>query len=95
MPSGEKAIATTPLRCPRRVTRSVPAAVAGGLAPVAEGVWKLFRLKGEPPLTRLSYWLSSQECTIDISKAKRELGYEPLRTHADGIEELRAAATPH
>ena len=73
-------------------TRSVPAPVAGGLAPVAEGIWRLFRLKGEPPLTRLSYWLSSQECTIDISKARRELGYEPIVDRGQGLAEMKGAA---
>jgi nucleoside-diphosphate-sugar epimerase len=37
------------------------------------------------------YWLSALECTIDISKARGELGYEPVRTRAEGMDELRAA----
>jgi nucleoside-diphosphate-sugar epimerase len=74
--------------------RSMPAPLAGALAAGGETAWRLLRLKGSPPLTRFAYWVSSQECTIDISKAKRELGYEPVRTRADGMEELRAAA-PH
>jgi len=40
-------------------------------------------------VTRLAYWLSAQECTIDISRARQELGYEPVRTRAEGMEELR------
>ena len=48
--------------------------------------------RGEPPLTRLALWLSSQECTIDISKARAQLGYEPVRTRADGMAELGEAA---
>ena len=34
---------------------------------------------GTPPLTRFAVWVSSQECTIDISRAERELGYRPSR----------------
>jgi nucleoside-diphosphate-sugar epimerase len=45
-----------------------------------------------PPLTRLTVWLSALECTIDISRARTELGYEPVRSIAGGLDELRAAA---
>jgi nucleoside-diphosphate-sugar epimerase len=47
------------------------------------------RRKQPPPVTRLALWLSSQECTIDISKARRELGYEPVKTREQGLAELR------
>ncbi|MEA2427081.1 MAG: hypothetical protein QOF37_709, partial [Thermoleophilaceae bacterium] len=56
---------------------SVPAWVARAGAVVAETAWRVLPLKGDPPLTRLAVWLSAQECTIDIAKARRELGYEP------------------
>jgi nucleoside-diphosphate-sugar epimerase len=69
--------------------RSVPAPLAGVVAGGSEAVWRLFRLGGEPPLTRLALWLSSQECTMVISKARAELGYEPVRSRADGLAELR------
>jgi nucleoside-diphosphate-sugar epimerase len=71
-------------------TRSVPAALAGALAAASEGVWRLLRLGGEPPLTRFAFWVSSQECTIDISKARTELGYAPVKTREEGLAELRA-----
>jgi nucleoside-diphosphate-sugar epimerase len=72
-------------------TRSVPAPVAGAVAAASETVWRTLRLGGEPPLTRLALWLSSQECTINISKARSELGYEPVRTRAEGMAELRGS----
>jgi nucleoside-diphosphate-sugar epimerase len=71
--------------------RNTPAPVARCVAGASEGAWKAFRLKGSPPVTRLAYWLSAQECTIDISRARSELGYEPVRTREDGLAELRAA----
>ena len=52
-------------------------------------IWRLLRRPGNPPVTRLAYWLSAQECTIDISRARAELGYEPVRSRAEGMEELR------
>jgi nucleoside-diphosphate-sugar epimerase len=70
-------------------TRSIPASVAGPLAAVAESTWRLLHLGGEPPLTRFAVWISSQECTINISKARLELGYEPIRDRGSGLAELR------
>jgi nucleoside-diphosphate-sugar epimerase len=71
-------------------TRSVPAAVAGPMAAASETAWRLLRLGGEPPLTRFAFWISSQECTIDISKARSELGYEPVITRESGLAGLGA-----
>jgi nucleoside-diphosphate-sugar epimerase len=77
--------------------RNTPPPVARVAAAGSERIWRLLRRPGNPPVTRLAYWLSAQECTIDISRARRELGYEPVRSRAEGMEELRrehAAATP-
>jgi nucleoside-diphosphate-sugar epimerase len=71
-------------------TRSMPASVAGPLAAAAESTWRLLHLGGEPPITRFAVWISSQECTIDISKARSELGYEPVKDRESGLAELRA-----
>jgi nucleoside-diphosphate-sugar epimerase len=71
--------------------RSVPVAVAKPLAGISEGIWSALRLTSAPPLTRLAVWLSATECTIDISKARSELGYEPVKTIEEGMAELRAA----
>jgi nucleoside-diphosphate-sugar epimerase len=72
-------------------TRSVSATVAGPLAAAAESTWRLLHLGGEPPLTRFAVWISSQECTINISKARSELGYEPIKEREAGLAELAAA----
>jgi nucleoside-diphosphate-sugar epimerase len=71
-------------------SRSVPAGVAAVLAVGGEAAWRLLPLPGRPPLTRFAFWVSSQECTIRIDKAREQLGYAPVRTIADGVEELRA-----
>jgi nucleoside-diphosphate-sugar epimerase len=71
--------------------KGVPKALAGVVTAGSEAVFRGLRLKGTPPLTRLAYWLSALECTIDISKARDELGYAPVRTIEDGMAELRAA----
>jgi nucleoside-diphosphate-sugar epimerase len=72
--------------------RSMPAPLAHAVAAGGEGLWRTLRLGGQPPVTRLAYWLSAQECTIDVSRARDELGYAPVRTRAEGMQELREAA---
>jgi nucleoside-diphosphate-sugar epimerase len=72
--------------------RNVPVPVAHALAVGGEAAWRALPLPGRPPLTRFALWVSSQECTIRIDKARAELGYEPVKGRADGLAELRAAA---
>jgi nucleoside-diphosphate-sugar epimerase len=68
--------------------KSVPAGVARMAAAAAERIWRLLRRPGSPPLTRFAVWVSSQECTIDISRAERELGYRPVTSREEGLAEL-------
>jgi nucleoside-diphosphate-sugar epimerase len=69
-------------------TGSVPTPVAGIAASVAERLWRVLRRSGPPPLTRFAVWVSSQECTIDIGRAERELGYRPVKSREQGLAEL-------
>jgi nucleoside-diphosphate-sugar epimerase len=68
--------------------KSVPPALARVAAVSAERIWRLLGRPGSPPLTRFAVWVSSQECTIDISRAERELGYRPIISREDGLAEL-------
>lgn len=70
--------------------RSIPSPIAHALALAGETAWRRLPLPGRPPLTRFAYWVSSQECTIRIDKAREQLGYRPVRTIPDGLQELRA-----
>jgi nucleoside-diphosphate-sugar epimerase len=69
--------------------RSLPAWTAAPLARACEAAWKALPLPGEPPMTSFRSWLLTQECTIDISKARDELGYTPIVSHQQGLAELR------
>jgi len=84
----EDLLATRGVQAP---SRSVPRPVAALLAGASETAWRVLRLQGQPPLTRLAFWVSGLETTIDITKAREQLGYEPVRTMAEGLEELRSA----
>ena len=72
-------------------SRSMPAWAGSALARAGEAAWKALPLPGRPPLTRFTYWVTSQECTIRIDKAREQLGYAPVKSIADGLAELAAA----
>jgi nucleoside-diphosphate-sugar epimerase len=69
--------------------RSIPTAAAAAVMSAGEAAWRLLPLPGRPPITRFTYWVSSQECTIRIDKAREQLSYAPVTTIADGLERLR------
>ena len=69
--------------------RSVPGWMAGPMARIAETAWKILPLPGAPPMTTFRAWILTQECTIDITRARRELGYEPIVSHEQGLAEMR------
>jgi nucleoside-diphosphate-sugar epimerase len=83
----ERMLATQGVSVP---DKSVPAGVATAAAAGAERAWRLLRRPGPPPLTRFAVWVSSKECTLDISRACTELGYEPVRTREEGLAGLVA-----
>jgi nucleoside-diphosphate-sugar epimerase len=67
----------------------LPPAVARALAAAGEAAWSKLPLPGSPPLTRMALWVSSLECTIDISRARAELGYAPVISREQGLAGLR------
>jgi 2-alkyl-3-oxoalkanoate reductase len=71
------------------VTRTVPVWIAKLTARVMERVYKLFRLSGEPPMTR---FVVQQLCTshwYDVSAAKRDFGYDPAINTEEGLKRLK------
>ena len=71
--------------------KSVPAGLATAAAATAERAWRLLKRPGPPPLTGFAVWVSSKECTLDISRARDELAYEPVKTRDEGLAELAAS----
>lgn len=67
--------------------RKLPASLLAGIASSLEFLYKSLNLKGEPPLTRYTYYLLRYSQTLDISKAERELGYHPKISISEGIEQ--------
>jgi nucleoside-diphosphate-sugar epimerase len=70
--------------------RSIPLPVARAVAAASETAWRLLPLPGRPPLTRFAVWVSGLETTIDMTRARTELGYAPVMTIDQGLEELQS-----
>jgi len=72
------------------VGKSIPLATAWRVGAVFETVYKFLRLNGEPPMTR---FLAAQLATshyFDITPARRDFGYEPKISSAEGMRRLAA-----
>jgi nucleoside-diphosphate-sugar epimerase len=61
------------------------ATIAGG---ALEILWRVLRLKGEPPMTRFVAKEMATDHWFDISAARGDLGYAPRLTMAEGTDEL-------
>lgn len=76
------------------VTKSLPFAAAYAIGAACEVAWSLLPLRGEPPLTR---FLAEQLATThwyDMGPARRDFGYVPRVTVAEGLQRLAAARMP-
>jgi nucleoside-diphosphate-sugar epimerase len=71
--------------------KSVSFGMAWMLAGVMGFFWNLFNLKGEPPITRQMLCLIGKPFTLNISKARRELGYAPRVSWKQGIAEMQSS----
>ena len=71
--------------------KSVSFGMAWMLAGVMGFLWKLFKLKGEPPITRQMLCLIGKPFTVNFSKARRELGYAPRVSWKQGIAEMQSS----
>jgi 2-alkyl-3-oxoalkanoate reductase len=70
------------------VGKSMSLKTAWRIGAACEAAYRLLRLKGEPPMTR---FLAAQLATshwFDISAARRDLGYEPRVSTAEGMLRL-------
>jgi nucleoside-diphosphate-sugar epimerase len=68
---------------------SIPRPVAVAAAWATETAWRLLRRTDHPPLTSFAVWIASLECTLDDSRARADLGYEPVISRAEGLAALR------
>jgi nucleoside-diphosphate-sugar epimerase len=71
------------------VTRTISPALAYFLGGILEKVYGLFKLKGEPRMTRFVARELSTSHWFDLSAARHDFGYQPEVSFDDGIEQLR------
>lgn len=72
------------------VTRRISLPVASAIGAVCETAWRLFPLTGEPPMTRFIAAELAKDHWFNLTAAKRDLGYAPRVTMAQGTAELVA-----
>ncbi|MDI1262402.1 MAG: NAD-dependent epimerase/dehydratase family protein [bacterium] len=69
--------------------KSVRFGIAWTMAGLMGAVWRVLRLKGEPPITRQMLRLIGKPFTISTRKAQTELGYAPRITMDEGLAAMR------
>lgn len=67
---------------------SIPKPLAKIGASLLEFIWRLAKQKKRPPLTHEALNLIASKHKISITKAKVELGYQPLTQYQDGLKEI-------
>jgi 2-alkyl-3-oxoalkanoate reductase len=73
------------------VRRSLPLPVACAIGAGYELVYGLLRLRGQPPLSRFLAREMAASHYFDIGLARRDFGYEPKISMAEGMRRLAAA----
>ena len=69
--------------------RSMPSAIARPVARLIEGIWRTLGLSSTPPLTRHAIDLMCCDCTLNIDKIEKELGYQPVVSVVEGLRQLK------
>jgi nucleoside-diphosphate-sugar epimerase len=73
-----------------QVTRHVSLGTAVAVGAACELAWRAFSLRGEPPMTRFVATELAKNHWFDITAARRDLGYTPRVSMAQGTAELVA-----
>jgi len=69
---------------------NMPYALAMALGSVVETGWKVFRQAGPAPMSPFTVAMLRRNSGFSIEKARRELGYQPVRQWEESLDELIA-----
>lgn len=72
------------------VRRNISKGTAAILGGILEGIYSVFRVRQEPPMTRFLAEQLATSHSFDISRARKDLGYIPRVSQAEGMEKLIA-----
>jgi 2-alkyl-3-oxoalkanoate reductase len=70
------------------VEKSISASAAYKLGAVLEGIYRVLRLRGEPPMTRFLATQLSTHHYFDITRAREDFGYSPSVSTEEGMRKL-------
>jgi nucleoside-diphosphate-sugar epimerase len=71
--------------------KSISKPMARFTANLVEWIWRTFRLRSTPPITRLPAYMLSANFTISHKKAEREIHYKPVISVAEGMKQVESA----
>ena len=71
------------------VEKKISTAVATRLGSALEAVWRMFRLGGEPPMTRFIAAQLAGSHSYCVNAAERDFGYRPLVSMEEGLRRLQ------
>lgn len=74
------------------IRKSLSFSAAWKVGAVCEGLWKTFRWKNDPPMTRFLAAELSMSHYFDISRARKDFGFSPRISKKEGMELLRKEA---
>jgi nucleoside-diphosphate-sugar epimerase len=70
------------------IRKQIPLRTATAVGAIYEVLWRMLPLRGEPPMTRFVAAELAKDHWFDLSAAKRELGYSPRVSMAEGTMAL-------
>ncbi len=77
------------------LTRRLSLTTASRIGGLCETIWRMLPLRGEPPMTRFIAAELAKDHWFDLTAAKRDLGYTPTVSMAQGTAELIAHLRDH
>ncbi len=70
-------------------SKNISKSLALILANIIERIWKIFKIKSIPPITRFDVAFVAMSRKYNISKIKKDLQYKPIINEMEGLKEIK------